>query len=134
MLPKKLEMLAAVAREHPDELRADLQEHYGIDLDHARAGLHTPSHVAALVAQLPPGARVRVAYDADAAWTLDAVLMASVRNSLNSLIWGMSDKKTRGPAPAPVGPSWMTRGAVRSLPARAMAVDELLEALGRERI
>jgi len=118
-------------RAHPDELRADLQRVYGIDLDHAMRGEHSPMHVAALVSQLPQDSRIRVVDEPDAEWTLTAVLLASILNALRGLMWGMSDKRRRGPQPKPVGPSWMT--GTRSLQARAMPLDELLAELGKPR-
>ena len=95
------------------------------------AGEHAPVHVAALVSQLPQDARVRVADDPDAEWTLTAVLLASLLNALRGLMWGMSDKRRRGPQPKPVGPSWMT--GRRNIAARAMPVDELVAELSKPR-
>lgn len=89
--------------------------------------------MAHLLVNLPSDARVRVAEVEDAAWTRDQILMAMTLNSLNGLIYAMSDRRKRGKRPQMVGPSWMTKGATRSLPARAMPIDELMEILNRPR-
>lgn len=89
--------------------------------------------MACLLVNLPSDARVRVVEVEDAAWTREQVLMASLLNSLNGLIYGMSDRKKRGKPPQIVGPSWMSRGAMRSLPARSMPIDELMEILSKPR-
>lgn len=118
-------MLAAVMALHPDELRADLQHYYGIDLDDAMAGRHSAAHVAALVACLPSDCHVLRAESPDAIWTLDSVLLASILNSLQGLIWGMSDKAKRGDRPKPIGPSYLTDRPRHKLPAQVMPIDEL---------
>lgn len=126
-------MLAAAVERHPDELRADLQRCYGIDLDHAMAGAHTAAHVASLTACLPTDSLLFAAENPDAAWSREAILLAETRNALRDLIWGMSDPRKRGPRPKPVGPSWMTRAGMTSLPAQVLSVDELMEELAKPR-
>lgn len=118
---------------HESQLRADLQQYYGIDFDRARAGEHTPYHLACLLVELPSNARVRVAEDSDAFWTLENVISASVVNSINALIYGMSDSRKRGNPPELLGPSWMRRNNKRTLPARSMPVSELIEILNLPR-
>lgn len=125
--------LVVAASQHEAELRADLQRVYAIDWDEARAGGHTVRHMAALVACLPQDACMRRAVNADAEWTLDRQLLAGIYNALNGLIWGMGDRRHRGPRPKPIGPSWATRGATRSLESRALAVDQLMDELSRPR-
>ena len=110
-----------------------MQQYYGIDLDRAMAGEHSAYHVACLLMQLPQDARIRTAHNADNQWTLDETLLASVLNSLNGLIYGMSDKKKRGREPEIIGPSWMRSKNMRSLPARVMSADELMEILNKPR-
>lgn len=97
------------------------------------AGEHTAHHVAALACNLPEDARVRISYNRDAAWTLTDVLLAAIYNRLNQLVWGMSDKRKRGARPEPVGPSWMTEGRKRSLPARVLPIGELMKELSKPR-
>lgn len=89
--------------------------------------------MAALVACLPSDACIRRAANKDAEWGLDKQLLAGVYNSLNGLIWGMGDKKKRGPKPKPVGPSWMSDGGSRSLETMAMTPDELMRELAKPR-
>lgn len=118
--------------ERPDELRADLMSAYGVCLDTAPDCYPAP-FVAALAAQLPQDCRWRVSYDADCAWTLELQLQAALVNSLNGLIWGLADKKRRGPAPKPVGPSSARKPRGRSLPAVAMTREQLVEELAKPR-
>lgn len=97
------------------------------------AGGHSARHIAALVVQLPYDCRIACTEDADRRWTLTDVLLATIANGLHSLIWGMGDPKRRGKKPDAIGPSWMTKGKVRSLPARSLPVDELLAELSKPR-
>ena len=117
---------------HEDELRADLQQTYGIDLDHARNGGHSALHVAALAVQLPRSSRLARLGNDDAEWTLTDVLLAGILNAFNAFVWGMSDKKRRGPRPDKVGPTWM-RERKRTLAARVLPISELMEELSRPR-
>lgn len=119
---------------HEDELRADLQEFYGIDLDRAMSGEHSAVQVAACVKCLPQRSRLSVLGNRDNAWGLTETLLAYLSNSLNALIYGMSDKRRRGRKPELVGPSWMTgSGNRRSLPARVMSINQLMEELSKPR-
>lgn len=125
-------LLAQLICERPDELRADLMETYGICLDAAMSGAYAAPFVAALCYQLPDSCRWRVSYDPDAWWDTDRVLMATLINGMHGLIWGLADRKKRGPRPKPVGPSWM-RDRGRKLPATVMSKQELLRELARPR-
>ena len=118
---------------HEAPLRADLQQFYGIDLDHAMEGRHTVRHVAALVAQMPQESRLAKAFNDDAVWSMTDVLLAVLVNRFNGFVWGMSDKRHRGPRPELIGPSWMTQGAKKSLPARALPIDKLIAELSKPR-
>ena len=73
------------------------------------------------------------AIDPDAGWTRAEVMLALLVNHVALLRWGMADRKSRGPQPALVGPSWMTKGKTRKLAARAMAADELMKVLSKPR-
>ena len=127
-------MLANEYVEHEQELRADLQQTYNVDIDHAIAGAHSAYHIACLVAQLPIDARIRVTHDADCRWTLDNVLLARLCNSFSMFVYGMSDKKKRGAPPKLIGPSCMTNNQqMRTLPARVLPVSELIEILNKPR-
>lgn len=118
---------------YPNELRADLQRFYGIDIDHAMQGEHSAEHIAALVSCLPHDASLRVAVNPDAAWTRENIILAELRNMLASLIYGLSDRQKRGNPPKPIGPSWMTKKAMRSLEARLLSIDELMAELQKPR-
>lgn len=127
-------MLASALATHEDELRADLQEFYGIDLDHAIDGGHSATQVAACVSCLPQRSRLAVVSNKDNAWGLTETLLAYIANSLNALMYGMADRRKRGKRPELLGPSWM-KGAdkERSLPARVMTIDNLMEQLRKPR-
>ena len=125
--------LASVIAEHEEPLRADLQQHYGIDLDAAIGGGHTARHIASLVAQLPHDSRLVCRLDEDARWTLGDVLTAALLNNFNLFVWAMSDPRKRGAKPELVGPSWMTERGRKTLPARVLPINQLLEELNRPR-
>lgn len=108
-------------------------ETYGVCIDHAMEGAYPAPFVAALVVQLPQDCRWRMAYDRDSWWTGDRMLSANLINSLNGLIWSLSDRRKRGPRPKLVGPSWANKKNSRGLPAQAMERDALLAALSRPR-
>ena len=133
MLPKKLAALAAVWADHPDELRADLQEVYGIDIEQAMGGAHSAEHVAALARHLPSTSRIAKSVNQDAAWSLTDILLAVIANTLRGLVWGMSDRRKRGPRPKLIGPSWMTKGNTRTLESRVLPIDQLVEELNLPR-
>lgn len=113
--------------EHQDELRADFAEFYRLDLD----GLgreYSTIHAAALLAQLPEGARVWRAYNADAAWTSDRALMAAMVNDLNWLVWSQTkDAKHNRNRPKPIGPGRQPK--TKSIKGEAMSSDELMARL-----
>jgi hypothetical protein len=48
-------------------------------------------------------------------------------------MWGISDPKKRGNQPEIIGPEWMKRANMRTLPARVLSVDKLLEELNKPR-
>lgn len=105
-------------------------EVYGICLDAAMDGAYPAPFVAALAYQLPQDCRWRVSYDKDAWWTGDRLLMASIANALRGLVWGMADRRKRGPMPKQIGPRG-TGG--RTLGRQPMSVAGLLERLSRPR-
>lgn len=86
-----------------------------------------------LVEHLPNGSNVHKAeLGVDADWTLEATVLADIRNNLTMLMYGMSDPKKRGQKPKRIGPSWMTRAA-RTLEARVMSVADLMQELNKPR-
>lgn len=129
-------LLAALMGECPDALRADLQRYYGVDIDHAMAGEHSAEHVAALAACLPSDANIHKTRNPDARWSLTDVLLASLLNTLNALIYGLGDPRKRGAPPALVGPSYMTKndkGKTRELDTTVMTIDQLTAELAKPR-
>ena len=60
----KLGTLIWVWRHYRDELVADFQEHFGLDIE-VLGSECSVSHAASLITQLPGEARVRAAYTAD---------------------------------------------------------------------
>lgn len=113
-------------------LRADLQQHFGIDLDHAMDGGHSAEHIAQLVAHLPQDARLNRDANPDAQWALGDVLLAALINNFRMFVYGMSDPRKRGAKPEPIGPSWMTENK-RTLPARVLPIKKLMEELNKPR-
>lgn len=97
------------------------------------SGGHSPIHIAALFVQLPQDSRIARAIDPDNRWTLTDVLLATIANAIHGLIWGLGDERRRGRRPEPIGPTWMTKGRMRSLPARVLPVSELMRELTKPR-
>ena len=55
-------------RDHPVQIRADLQRYYGLNIDHMGA-TYSASHAAACAACLPMGSATLAAYEPALAWT-----------------------------------------------------------------
>lgn len=89
-------------RLYPDELRADFQQYYGLNID----GMGTDysySHAAVLVTQLPPNCRIAVKENPDAAWDTQTWFMWQMEHSLRVLAWQNTkdaQKKRNQPKPA----------------------------------
>ena len=125
-------MLGYALGAHEDELRADFQQYYGIDLDRAMDGAHSAAHCGALVAQLPAGARIRVIEEPDERWTLESSMLAVLANQLNALLYMLGAKKG-DKRPELIGPSWMTKAKSRKVDALVMTIDELRAELAKPR-
>lgn len=90
-------------------------------------------HAAALVSQLPEGARVRLAYAPDAAWTSERSLLAAIVNDLNWLVWAQTkDAKHNRNKPKPIGPQRDNANQKRVVGA-AMTPDRLMAEMRRIR-
>lgn len=113
-------------------MRADLQQHYGINLDNALNGACSIVHLAALVENLPQSARIFATSDEDKAWTMESILLADVRNHLAMILWALGGGKNK-PKPALIGPSWMRKDGTRKLEAKIMTIDELMAELNKPR-
>ena len=125
--------LASVIADSEAPLRADLQQHFGIDLDRAMDGEHSANHIAQLVTQLPQQARLVHSVSKDAQWTLTDVLMAVLINNFRMFVYGMSDPKKRGQKPELIGPSYITEQQKNTLPARVLPINELMAELSKPR-
>lgn len=79
-------LLAAVEYEHPDELRADLQQYYGINIDGMGVD-YTHAHAAVLMRQLPLTSRLARIADPDSAWTDETHFLAAIEYDLRILAW-----------------------------------------------
>lgn len=113
-------------------MRADLQQFYGIDLDRAIAGEHSPVQVAACVEKLPHGSRVLAEIEPDSAWTITDVLLATLVNHFRFFVHAMSGGK--GTPPELIGPAWLRdKGKARKADAMAMPIEKLLETLSMPR-
>lgn len=78
--------LATVEMDHPDELRADFQQVYGLNID-GMGEQFSHAHAAALMMQLPSGSRVAKALDPANEWDEAAYLLSAIEYDLRVLIW-----------------------------------------------
>lgn len=87
--------------EHPCELRADLQQYYGLDLDGMGVD-YTHAHAACCAAQLPAGARVWRGTAAE--WGTAEYMLASMEHMLRVIAWQRTEdaeKRRNYPEPMP---------------------------------
>lgn len=104
---------ASAARNHPDELRADMQAVYGIDIDSVGRTC-TLRHAAALAAQLPESGRLKRAIDPALRWGEAEYMLSSIEYSLRVLLWRETRDAKRGanrpkPIPTPAEESELRR-------------------------
>lgn len=98
---KKLTCLAAALERHPDEVRADLQQYYGLDLD-GMGRDYTHEHAACLVSQLPRESRTARAEQPACEWGPSERLLALIEYGVRVLAWQNSrdgEKGRRRPKP-----------------------------------
>lgn len=87
---------------HPDELRADFQQYYGLNLDRMGAD-YSPEHAGALCAQLPRGARTMLAEDEGLRWGDQEAMLSSIEHGIRVLCWQNTKDGQKGRnAPKPV--------------------------------
>lgn len=109
----------------PDELRADLQQFYGLNLDDMGAA-YTASHAAALCAQLP--SESRVARARGDGWSESERLLALIRQSVDVVWWqNTKDGRKKGAKPPEVVKSPNAR---RRTEYTRADMDGIAEALG----
>lgn len=96
-----------LARECPNELEADMQQVFGVNLRNAR-GVGV-AHLAALAPSLlTGGTRVAAHFDPAYEWTRDQILAAAIVDQLRALQWGLGGGK--GPKPQSVIPKVGRKG------------------------
>lgn len=112
---------------HPDELRADFQQYYGLDLDGMGAD-YTHEHAACLAVQLPRESRTARAMAPEAEWGWAEALLAAIEYNTRWLVWAQSKDAQKGRnRPEPLdGP-----GATRERKARETDFGHIEEILGR---
>lgn len=84
-----------VENRYPDELRADFQQYYGLNID----GMGTDysySHAAVLVTQLPSNSRVSIAIDPDSAWEAQTWFLSYIEYDLRVLAWQNTKDAQKG--------------------------------------
>lgn len=85
-----------LARECPNELEADMQQVFGINL--RQIGGVGVAHVAALAPSLlTGGTRVAAHFDPAYEWTRDQILAAAIVDQLRALQWGLGGGKGQKP-------------------------------------
>lgn len=90
--------LASALRIHPDEVRADFQQFYGLNID--RMGdEYSEAHAASLLSQLPAKSRVFRAERPELEWGDEEALLASIEYSLRVLCWRQTKDGERGRRP-----------------------------------
>lgn len=71
---------------HPDEVRADFQQYYGLNID--RMGVdYSDTHAACLATQLPPNCRLNQAENPDLMWSTEAWFLSQIEYDLRVLAW-----------------------------------------------
>lgn len=78
--------LVSIEERCPDELRADFQQYYGLNIDGMGVD-YSHLHAAVLMSQLPAGSRVSKHLNADNEWDDATYLLAAIEYDLRVLIW-----------------------------------------------
>ena len=87
-----------------DELEADFQEFYGLNLEELGKSLSL-RHAAILAAHLPPKSRCRSVADPNAVWSEEMYALVNIEYEMRLLLWMQSQsKKNHTPMPEPVDP------------------------------
>ncbi len=123
--------LAVAWAESKDEVSADFQQFYGLNLwsfgldgDQLTERVH---YAAALCAQLPETSRLARKQDASNEWGVEAHFLRLLEYELRLLLWGLSDEKKRGEKPSAVlTPS--ERAQKQDLVAKAEAIESAVAA------
>lgn len=125
--PKKLLKLATLLGVSRDELEADFQQFYGLDLGDMGHG-YTVSHAAVLAAQLPRNSRCMAQIDADLVWSDETAALLRVVYLLEILIWQLGGGKT--PKPEPIQTPSQTKHLQERLEDAESTMREVAEIIG----
>ncbi len=123
--------LAAALVDHPDELRADFQRFYGIDIDDIGRSLRV-TRAASLLAGLPAYASVRIAENPKLASYDPQSLMVNMTCFLDFIAWSKTKDASRKNA------KWRPRfdgngGRQRDPETLGMSVEQLEDMLSKPR-
>lgn len=88
-------------REYGDQLEADFERVYRIDICDLYRGLLSPRKAAVLLMGLPPGSLVWQEMGEDAAWTAGEHMQAAMVDVVNMLRWERAGAKGKAPDPLP---------------------------------
>lgn len=112
----------------PDEVEADFQQYYGIDLETAW-DVYSVKHLSVLAAQLPQESRSTKAI-ADEEWTTEMHMLVNIEHELRTMIWLQANqfKKHKSQPPKRIqSPSEQRRFESR---VAATDIDAINDALG----
>lgn len=96
-------LLASLMRKRPDELRADFQQFYGLNIDGAGRE-YGMLHAAALAAQLPREARCVRLENPETQWGDGLYMLRAAEHTLRVLAWQQTEdaaKRRNFPKPLP---------------------------------
>ena len=88
-------MLASRLGKHPDEVRADFQRYYGLNLD-GMGGDYSVAHAVSLCYALPRDSATVRAESPEAAWSDETYLLSAIEYDLRVLIWQNSKDGQKG--------------------------------------
>ena len=110
-----------------DELEADFQQFYGLDLSRMGDDF-TVAHAAVLASQLPREARCLREIDPNLAWSDETAALASIQYLVRCIVWQLGGGK--GDKPQPVRTPAQTASLTESLRESERSMAEVAEALG----
>lgn len=111
-----------------DELEADFQQYYGLNLEDIGGNLSV-RHAALLAAHLPPESRCLSILNPDFGWSKEMHLMTKMEHEMRVLLWQQSQSKNnRTPFPKPIDPPSKVVRIQRQL--EHTDIDEINERLG----
>jgi len=92
--------LASAEVKHPAQLRADIQQYYGLNLD-GMGSAYSYEHAAALVANLPRSSRIASILNEANEWADNEYILRSIDYTLRLISWQIGGGKGRAPEPLP---------------------------------